>query len=98
MNSECKNFELLILALLLASYLRKFGKYTVSDFVGDRYYSNIARIVAAIAAIFVSLTYVAGQRSVRGVGIVFSRFLQVDIGTGVVIGMVIASFFAVIMV
>ncbi|NEP02954.1 MAG: cation acetate symporter [Symploca sp. SIO2E9] len=83
-----------LLALLLAPYLRKFGKYTVPDFVGDRYYSNVARIVAVIAAIFVSLTYVAGQ--MRGVGIVFSRFLQVDITTGVVIGMVIVGFFAVL--
>ncbi len=82
------------LALLLAPYLRKFGKYTVPDFVGDRYYSNIARLVAVIAAIFVSLTYVAGQ--MRGVGIVFSRFLQVDINTGVIIGMVIVGFFAVL--
>lgn len=83
-----------LLALLLAPYLRKFGKYTVPDFVGDRYYSNIARLVAVVAAIFVSLTYVAGQ--MRGVGIVFSRFLQVDINAGVVIGMVIVAFFAVL--
>ncbi|NET84036.1 MAG: cation acetate symporter [Moorea sp. SIO1F2] len=83
-----------LLALLLAPYLRKFGKYTVPDFVGDRYYSNIARLVAVVAAIFVSLTYVAGQ--MRGVGIVFSRFLQVDIVQGVVIGMVIVAFFAVL--
>ncbi|NES77089.1 MULTISPECIES: sodium:solute symporter family protein [Okeania] len=83
-----------LLALLLAPYLRKFGKYTVPDFVGDRYYSNVARIVAVIAAIFVSMTYVAGQ--MRGVGIVFSRFLQVDIGTGVVIGMIIVAFFAIL--
>jgi len=83
-----------LLALLLAPYLRKFGKYTVPDFVGDRYYSNIARLVAVVAAIFVSLTYVAGQ--MRGVGIVFSRFLQVNIETGVVIGMVIVGFFAVL--
>ena len=83
-----------LLALLLAPYLRKFGKYTVPDFVGDRYYSNVARMVAVIAAIFVSLTYVAGQ--MRGVGIVFSRFLQVDINTGVIIGMVIVGFFAVL--
>ncbi|NEQ86566.1 MAG: cation acetate symporter, partial [Moorea sp. SIO2I5] len=83
-----------LLALLLAPYLRKFGKYTVPDFVGDRYYSNVARLVAVIAAIFVSLTYVAGQ--MRGVGIVFSRFLQVDIVQGVVIGMVIVAFFAVL--
>ncbi len=83
-----------LLALLLAPYLRKFGKYTVPDFVGDRYYSQFARLVAVIAAIFVSLTYVAGQ--MRGVGIVFSRFLQVDVNTGVVIGMVIVGFFAVL--
>ncbi|GMV95292.1 MAG: hypothetical protein AMXMBFR82_50700 [Candidatus Hydrogenedentota bacterium] len=83
-----------LLALLLAPYLRKFGKYTVPDFVGDRYYSHTARVVAVIAAIFVSLTYVAGQ--MRGVGIVFSRFLGVDIATGVVIGMVIVGFFAVL--
>jgi len=83
-----------LLALLLAPYLRKFGKYTVPDFVGDRYYSNVARIVAVVAAIFVSLTYVAGQ--MRGVGIVFSRFLQVPVETGVVIGMVIVGFFAIL--
>jgi cation/acetate symporter len=83
-----------LLALLLAPYLRKFGKYTVPDFVGDRYYSNTARLVAVVAAIFISLTYVAGQ--MRGVGIVFSRFLQVDINTGVIIGMVIVGFFAVL--
>ncbi len=83
-----------LLALLLAPYLRKFGKYTVPDFVGDRYYSQFARLVAVVAAIFISLTYVAGQ--MRGVGIVFSRFLQVDINTGVIIGMVIVGFFAVL--
>ena len=83
-----------LLALLLAPYLRKFGKYTVPDFVGDRYYSVWARLVAVVAALFVSLTYVAGQ--MRGVGIVFSRFLQVDISTGVIIGMVIVAFFAVL--
>jgi cation/acetate symporter len=83
-----------LLALLLAPYLRKFGKYTVPDFVGDRYKSNLARLVAVVAAIFVSLTYVAGQ--MRGVGIVFSRFLQVDINTGVIIGIVIVGFFAVL--
>lgn len=83
-----------LLALLLAPYLRKFGKYTVPDFIGDRYYSTFARLVAVVAAIFVSLTYVAGQ--MRGVGIVFSRFLQVDIATGVLIGMVIVGFFAVL--
>jgi len=83
-----------LLALLLAPYLRKFGKYTVPDFVGERYYSETARIVAAICAVFVSFTYVAGQ--MRGVGIVFSRFLEVDIWFGVVIGMVIVAFFAVL--
>ncbi|MHC5108385.1 MAG: sodium:solute symporter family protein [Planctomycetota bacterium] len=83
-----------LLALLLAPYLRKFGKYTVPDFVGERYYSETARVVAATAAIFVSLTYVAGQ--MRGVGIVFSRFLEVPIWEGVVIGMVIVAFFAVL--
>ncbi len=81
-----------LLALLLAPYLRKFGKYTVPDFVGDRYYSNTARIVALICAIFVSLTYVCGQ--MRGVGIVFSRFLEVPVETGVVIGMAIVFFYA----
>ena len=83
-----------LLALLLAPYLRKFGKYTVPDFVGDRYYSRTARIVAVICAIFVSFTYVAGQ--MRGVGIVFSRFLSVDINTGVLIGMGIVFFYAVL--
>ncbi|MBD2278740.1 MAG: cation acetate symporter [Dolichospermum sp. DEX189] len=83
-----------LLALLLAPYLRKFGKYTVPDFVGDRYYSNIARLVAVVAAIFISLTYVAGQ--MRGVGIVFSRFLQVDVNTGVIMGMIIVGFFSVL--
>ncbi|MBD1944946.1 cation acetate symporter [Coleofasciculus sp. FACHB-712] len=83
-----------LLALLLAPYLRKFGKYTVPDFVGDRYYSNVARLVAVVAAVFVSMTYVAGQ--MRGVGIVFSRFLQVDVSTGVIIGMVIVGFFSVL--
>ncbi|MEX0703622.1 MAG: sodium:solute symporter family protein [Planctomycetales bacterium] len=83
-----------LLALLLAPYLRKFGKYTVPDFVGARYDSDAARVVAAICAIFVSLTYVAGQ--MRGVGIVFSRFLEVEIWQGVVVGMVIVAFFAVL--
>ena len=83
-----------LLALLLAPYLRKFGKYTVPDFVGDRYYSRTARIVAVICAIFVSFTYVAGQ--MRGVGIVFSRFLNVDITWGVLIGMGIVFFYAVL--
>jgi cation/acetate symporter len=81
-----------LLALLLAPYLRKFGKYTVPDFVGDRYYSNGARLVAVFCAIFISFTYVAGQ--MRGVGVVFSRFLEVDITTGVIIGMVIVFFYA----
>ncbi|GEL78820.1 sodium:solute symporter family protein [Tenuibacillus multivorans] len=83
-----------LLALLLAPYLRKFGRYTVPDFIGDRYYSNAARAVAAIATLFISLTYVAGQ--MRGVGIVFSRYLQVDIVIGVLIGMAIVAFFAVL--
>jgi cation/acetate symporter len=83
-----------LLALLLAPYLRKFGKYTVPDFIGDRYYSNAARLVAVVCVIFISFTYVAGQ--MRGVGIVFSRFLQVDINTGVAIGMGIIFFYAVL--
>jgi len=83
-----------LLALLLAPYLRKFGKYTIPDFVGDRYYSDTARLVAVVCAIFVSFTYVAGQ--MRGVGIVFSRFLEVNINTGVVIGMVIVLIYAVL--
>lgn len=83
-----------LLALLLAPYLRKFGKFTVPDFVGDRYYSNKARIVAVICALFISFIYVAGQ--MRGVGIVFSRYLEVDINTGVIIGMCIVFFYAVL--
>ncbi len=83
-----------LLALLLAPYLRKFGKFTVPDFVGDRYYSNAARTVAVICAIFVSFTYVAGQ--MRGVGVVFSRFLEVPINTGILIGMGIVFFYAVL--
>ncbi len=71
-----------LLALLLAPYLRKFGKYAVPDFIGERYYSETARVVAAICAIFVSLTYVSGQ--MRGVGIVFSRFLEVPVWQGVI--------------
>jgi cation/acetate symporter len=82
-----------LLALLLAPYLRKFGKFTVPDFIGDRYYSNVARSVAVICALLVSFTYVAGQ--MRGVGVVFSRFLEVDIDTGVLIGMVIVLIYAV---
>ncbi len=83
-----------LLALLLAPYLRKFGKFTVPDFVGDRYYSKVARVVAVVCALFVSFTYVAGQ--MRGVGIVFSRFLNVDINHGVFIGMGIVFFYAVL--
>ncbi|MCA1932942.1 MAG: cation acetate symporter [Calditerrivibrio sp.] len=83
-----------LLALLLAPYLRKYGKFTVPQFVGDRYYSNTARVVALLCAIFVSFTYVAGQ--MRGVGIVFSRFLEVSINTGVIIGMCIVFFYAVL--
>ncbi|MGB5704817.1 MAG: sodium:solute symporter family protein [Polyangiales bacterium] len=83
-----------LLALLLAPYLRKFGKFTVPDFVGDRYYSNGARIVAVVCAVFVSFTYVAGQ--MRGVGVVFSRFLEVEINVGVAIGMAIVFFYAVL--
>lgn len=83
-----------LLALLLAPYLRKFNKYTVPDFVGDRYYSQAARLVAVVCVIFISFTYVAGQ--MRGVGIVFSRFLEVDINMGVLIGMAIVFFYAVL--
>src|SRR5210317_2150027 len=83
-----------LLALLLAPYLRKFGKFTVPDFIGDRYYSDSARIVAVVCALLVSFTYVAGQ--MRGVGVVFSRFLEVDINTGVIIGMIIVLFYAVL--
>ncbi|WP_242135702.1 sodium:solute symporter family protein [Aestuariivivens marinum] len=83
-----------LLALLLAPYLRKFGKFTVPDFIGDRYYSKTARLVAVFCALLVSFTYVAGQ--MRGVGIVFSRFLEVNIDTGVIIGMFIVLFYAVL--
>ncbi|MDP1519653.1 sodium:solute symporter family protein [Porticoccus litoralis] len=83
-----------LLALCLAPYLRKFGKFTVPDFIGDRYYSQTARTVAVICAIFVSFTYVAGQ--MRGVGVVFSRFLEVDIVTGVLLGMCVVFFYAVL--
>src|SRR5210317_340085 len=83
-----------LLALLLAPYLRKFGKFTVPDFIGDRYDSSAARLVAVLCLIFVSFTYVAGQ--MRGVGIVFSRFLEVDLGVGLVIGMAIVFFYAVL--
>ena len=83
-----------LLALLLAPYLRKFGKFTVPDFIGDRYYSKTARSVAVFCAFIVSFTYVAGQ--MRGVGVVFSRFLEVEINTGVIIGMIIVLFYAVL--
>ena len=83
-----------LLALLLAPYLRKFGKFTVPDFIGERYYSDIARFVGVLCALLVSFTYVAGQ--MRGVGLVFSRFLEVDIDTGVIIGMLIVLFYAVL--
>lgn len=83
-----------LLALLLAPYLRKFGKFTVPDFIGERYYSRTARLVAVFCALLVSFTYVAGQ--MRGVGVVFSRFLEVDITTGVIIGMIIVLFYAVL--
>ena len=83
-----------LLALLLAPYLRKFGKFTVPDFIGERYYSSFARKVAVLCLIFISFTYIAGQ--MRGVGIVFSRFLEVDIDTGVIVGMAIVFFYAVL--
>jgi len=83
-----------LLAVLLAPYLRKFGKFTVPEFIGDRYYSQTARIVAVICLIFISFTYVAGQ--MRGVGIVFSRFLEVEITTGLIIGMGLVFFYAVL--
>ena len=83
-----------LLAFLLAPYLRKFGRFTVPDFIGERYYSRAARIVAVVCLIFVSFTYVAGQ--MRGVGIVFSRFLEVDVSTGVIIGMAVVFMYAVL--
>ncbi|MFD2532718.1 sodium:solute symporter family protein [Gracilimonas halophila] len=83
-----------LLALLLAPYLRKFGKFTIPDFIGDRYYSNFARTIAVICALIVSFTYVAGQ--MRGVGLVFSKFLEVNIDIGVLIGMAIVFFYAVL--
>ncbi len=83
-----------LLALCLAPYLRKFGKFTVPDFIGDRYYSRTARMVAVFCAIFISFTYVAGQ--MRGVGVVFARFLEVDINMGIIIGMGIVFFYAVL--
>jgi len=83
-----------LLALLMVPYLRKFGKFTVPDFLGDRYYSQAARTVAVICAIFISFTYIAGQ--MRGVGVVFSRFLEVEVDTGVYIGMCVVFFYAVL--
>ena len=83
-----------LLALLLAPYLRKFGKYTVPDFIGERYYSQTARLVAVVCAIFISFTYVSGQ--MRGVGVVFSRFLEVDVSIGVLIGMAVVFIYAVL--
>jgi cation/acetate symporter len=83
-----------LLALCLAPYLRKFGKFTVPDFIGDRYYSQTARTVAVLCAIFICFTYVAGQ--MRGVGVVFSRFLEVDITAGVLIGMAVVFFYTVL--
>lgn len=83
-----------LLALLLAPYLRKFGKFTVPAFIGDRYYSQSARLTAVFCAIVISFVYVCGQ--MQGAGIVFSRFLEVDITTGVVIGMAIVFFYAVL--
>ncbi|MGZ9898745.1 sodium:solute symporter family protein [Shewanella gaetbuli] len=83
-----------LLALCMAPYLRKFGKFTVPDFIGDRYYSQTARTVAVICAIFICFTYIAGQ--MRGVGVVFSRFLEVEVDTGVYIGMCVVFFYAVL--
>jgi len=83
-----------LLALLMAPYLRKFGKFTVPDFIGDRYYSQTARTVAVLCALLVSFTYIAGQ--MRGTGVVFSRFLEVDINTGVYIGMAVVFFYSVL--
>ena len=83
-----------LLALLLAPYLRKFGKFTIPDFVGDRYYSNLARVVAVVCVMFISFTYISGQ--MRGTGIVFSRFLQVEIDTGIMIGMAVVFVYAVL--
>jgi len=83
-----------LLAMLLAPYLRKFGKFTVPEFIGDRYYSQLARVVAVICLIFISFTYIAGQ--MRGVGIVFSRFMEVPIETGLYIGMGVVFIYAVL--
>jgi len=83
-----------LLAVLLAPFLREFGKFTVPDFVGDRYYSDLARIIAVICALFVSFTYIAGQ--MKGVGVAFSGFLGVDFNVGIIIGMFIVFFYAVL--
>jgi len=83
-----------LLALLVAPYLRKYGKYTVPEFIGDRYYSNAARAVAVVCLILCSVTYVIGQ--MKGVGVAFSRFLEVEYDTGLYIGMVIVFFYAVL--
>ena len=83
-----------LLAMLIAPYLRKFGKFTLPDFIGDRYYSITARLLAVICALFISFTYLSGQ--MRGVGVVFSRFLEVDINTGVIIGAAIVLVYAVL--
>lgn len=82
-----------LLGILIAPYLRKFGKYTIPDFIGDRYYSHVARSIAVLCALFITITYLAGQ--MRGVGLVFSRFLEVPIHTGVIIGAVIVFLYAV---
>ncbi|MFS4494745.1 sodium:solute symporter family protein [Maribacter sp. 2308TA10-17] len=83
-----------LLAMLIAPYLRKFGKFTLPDFIGDRYYSTSARAIALICALFISFTYLAGQ--MRGIGVVFSRFLEININTGVIIGAAIVLVYAVI--
>lgn len=83
-----------LLTLLLAPFLRKFGRFTVPAFIGARYYSGTARVVAAFCAVVISLTYVAGQ--MRGAGIVFSRFLQIPIGAGVIVGMAVVAFYAIL--
>ena len=83
-----------LLALLIAPYLRKYGKYTVPDFIGERYYSDTARVVAVICLILCSVTYVIGQ--MKGVGVAFSRFLETDYETGLGIGMFIVFFYAVL--
>ena len=82
-----------LLAMLFAPYLRKFGKFTLSDFIGDRYYSNTARLITIISIVFISFVYVSGQ--IRGVGIIFSRFLEIDVNTGVIIGMCIVFFYTI---